>query len=76
MGIKIHPTAVVDAGAKIGEGTSVWHYSHICSGAIVGKSCSLAQNVLVADNAIIGNVLKCRTMLRSTVALLLKMKFF
>ena len=58
VGIKIHPTAVVDAGAKIGEGTSVWHYSHICSGAIVGKSCSLAQNVLVADNAIIGNGVK------------------
>jgi len=55
---KIHPTAVVDSGAKLGNDTAVWHYTHICSGAIVGSHCSLGQNVLVADNAVIGNCVK------------------
>ena len=55
---KIHPTAVVDSGAEVGNGTAVWHYTHICSGAVVGGSCSLGQNVLVADNAVIGNYVK------------------
>lgn len=56
--LKIHPSAVVDEGAIIGEGTSVWHFSHICSGAIIGQKCSLGQNVLVADNASLGNNVK------------------
>ena len=56
--LKIHPTAVVDEGAIIGEGTAIWHFSHICTGAVIGKSCSLGQNVLVADNASLGNNVK------------------
>ena len=56
--IKVHPSAIVDGGAVIGEGTAIWHFSHICSGAVIGKSSSLGQNVLVADNAIIGNGVK------------------
>lgn len=55
---KIHPTSVVDAGAKVGEGTSVWHFAHICSGAVIGENCSLGQNVLVADKAVLGNGVK------------------
>ena len=55
---KIHASAVVDSGAEVGDGTAVWHYSHICSGAVVGNYCSLGQNVLVADNAVIGNFVK------------------
>lgn len=55
---KVHVTAVVDSGAEVGNGTAVWHFSHICSGAVVGDNCSLGQNVLVADNAIIGNNVK------------------
>ena len=56
--LKIHPTAVIDDGAIIGEGTAIWHFSHICTGAVIGKSCSLGQNVLVADNASLGNNVK------------------
>jgi len=56
--LKIHPSAVVDVGAVIGEGTVIWHFSHICAGAVIGKSCSLGQNVLVADNAFLGNNVK------------------
>ena len=56
--LKIHPSAVVDVGAVIGDGTAIWHFSHICSGAVIGNSCSLGQNVLVADNASLGNNVK------------------
>ena len=37
---KIHPSAVVDEGAVIGDGTAIWHFSHICEGAVIGKNCS------------------------------------
>ena len=56
--LKIHPSAVVDEGAIIGEGTAIWHFSHICAGAVIGNNCSLGQNVLVADNAKLGNGVK------------------
>ena len=52
--IKIHPTAVVDEGAKIGENTKIWHWSHICSGAEIGANCSLGQNVYVGNKVKIG----------------------
>ena len=55
---KIHPTSLVDEGAIIGESTAIWHFSHICSGAVIGKKCSIGQNVLVADNATLGNGVK------------------
>lgn len=57
-GCFIHPTATVDQGASIGEGTKVWHYSHISGGSKIGKSCNLGQNVFVAKNAEIGNNVK------------------
>ena len=56
--IKIHPSSIVDDGAIIGEGTAIWHFSHISSGAVIGSNCSIGQNVLVADNAILGNGVK------------------
>ena len=55
---KIHPTAVVDEGATIGDDTAIWHFSHVCAGAVVGNNCSLGQNVLVADKAVLGNGVK------------------
>ena len=56
--VKIHPSAIIDEGASIGGATSIWHFSHVCSGAVIGENCSLGQNVLVADNAILGNAVK------------------
>ena len=56
--VKIHPSSIVDEGAVIGEGTAIWHFSHICAGAVIGKNCSIGQNVLVDDNAILGNGVK------------------
>lgn len=50
----IHPTAVVDQGARIGQGTRIWHFSHVAGGAIIGEDCTLGQNVYVAPTVRIG----------------------
>jgi len=51
----VHPTATVDAGALIGNGTKVWHYSHVSAGAVIGKRCVLGQNVYIGPGVRIGN---------------------
>lgn len=53
-----HPTAVVDAGAIIGAGSKVWHFSHVMKGAKIGERCILGQNVNVDGGTIIGNNVK------------------
>jgi UDP-2-acetamido-3-amino-2,3-dideoxy-glucuronate N-acetyltransferase len=53
-----HPTACVDLPCSIGQGTKIWHYSHVMKGATIGRNCSLGQNVLVASTAVIGNGVK------------------
>lgn len=55
MNATIHPTAIVDEGAEIGEGSRVWHWVHICSGAKIGRDCSFGQNVFVGNRVLIGN---------------------
>lgn len=55
MSITIHPTAIVDEGAQIGEGSRVWHWVHICGGAKIGRDCSFGQNVFVGNRVVIGN---------------------
>ena len=50
----VHPTATVDAGAVIGPGTNVWHYSHVMPGATVGSNCNLGQNVYVGRDVRVG----------------------
>jgi UDP-2-acetamido-3-amino-2,3-dideoxy-glucuronate N-acetyltransferase len=54
----IHPSAIVDAGASIGVGSAVWHFSHVCGGARIGAHCSLGQNVFVGNDVVIGNNVK------------------
>jgi UDP-2-acetamido-3-amino-2,3-dideoxy-glucuronate N-acetyltransferase len=51
----IHPTAIVDPGARIGDGTRIWHWVHVGAGAEIGAGCSLGQNVYVADGVRLGN---------------------
>ena len=53
--VKIHETAIVDTGAEIGEGSRIWHWSHVCSGAKIGKNVSLGQNVFVGNKVVIGD---------------------
>mgnify|MGYP003608311292 CR=1 FL=1 len=55
MTITIHPTAIVDAGAQIGQGTRIWHWVHICAGARIGAHCSFGQNVFVGNDVVIGH---------------------
>lgn len=53
-----HPTAVIDAGARVGTGTKIWHFSHVMPGAVIGNDCSIGQNVFVASGVTIGNGVK------------------
>ena len=53
-----HPTAVIDEGAVIGNGTTIWHFSHIMSGAMLGENCTIGQNVFIAPQAELGNNVK------------------
>ena len=53
-----HNTSIIDKGALIGLNTKIWHWSHICSGAIIGADCSLGQNVFVANKVSVGNNVK------------------
>ena len=53
-----HPTAIIDAGAQIGEGCRVWHWVHISSGARIGRACSFGQNVFVGSDVRIGDNVK------------------
>jgi UDP-2-acetamido-3-amino-2,3-dideoxy-glucuronate N-acetyltransferase len=54
----VHPLAAVDDGVEIGEGTKIWHFSHVQSGAKIGTGCVLGQNVNVGNNVRIGNFVK------------------
>lgn len=53
-----HPTAVIDNGAQIGEGTHIWHWVHICSQAVIGRHSSLGQGVFIGNDVVIGNNVK------------------
>ena len=54
----VNQHAVVDDNVEIGEGTKVWHFSHVQSGSKIGKKCILGQNVNIANNVTIGNFVK------------------
>lgn len=54
----LHESAIVDEGAVIGDGSKVWHWVHVCAGAIIGKNCSLAQGVYVGNDVLIGENVK------------------
>jgi UDP-2-acetamido-3-amino-2,3-dideoxy-glucuronate N-acetyltransferase len=54
----VHPSAIVDDGAVLGNGTKVWHFSHIYAGAVIGDNCSFGQNTMVASQVVIGSNVK------------------
>jgi UDP-2-acetamido-3-amino-2,3-dideoxy-glucuronate N-acetyltransferase len=58
MGYSRHDTAIVDEGARIGDGTRIWHWVHVSAGARIGERCSLGQNVYVGNDVTIGNNVK------------------
>ena len=57
-GVRIDPRAVVEDGANVGKGTSIWHFSHIRSGAIIGENCIIGKGAYVDDGVRIGNSCK------------------
>ena len=54
----VHPSSYIDDGVEIGEGTKIWHFSHVQAGARIGRNCVLGQNVNVGNNVVIGNFVK------------------
>ena len=54
----VHESSYIDENVKIGQGTKIWHFCHIQSGAIIGENCSLGQNVNISNNVSIGNNVK------------------
>lgn len=53
-----HQTAVIDDGCVIGEGTKIWHFSHIMGGCSIGKMCNIGQNVVISPNVVLGRNVK------------------
>lgn len=58
MGHFAHETAVVDNGCTIGEGTKIWHFSHIMPNCTIGERCNIGQNVVVSPEVVLGNNVK------------------
>ncbi|GAB3513130.1 acyltransferase [Spirosoma knui] len=56
--VSIHPTAVVDEGSQLGEGTRVWHFSHIMPGCVIGTDCNIGQNVVISPGVVLGSNVK------------------
>jgi len=56
--MSIHETAIIDTGAQIGATTRIWHWVHVCGGAVIGEGCSLGQNVFVGNRVRIGERVK------------------
>ncbi len=54
----VHPTAVVDQGCEIGNGTKIWHFCHIMPGCKIGENCNIGQNVVVSPEVVLGNNVK------------------
>jgi UDP-2-acetamido-3-amino-2,3-dideoxy-glucuronate N-acetyltransferase len=58
MGYTAHPTAVIDEGCQIGEGTRIWHFSHIMPNSVIGNNCNIGQNVVISPGVILGSNVK------------------
>jgi len=53
-----HETACIDEGCSIGNGTKIWHFSHIMPGSVIGENCNIGQNVVISPNVVLGNNVK------------------
>lgn len=54
----VHSSAIVDDGVEIGNGTKIWHFSHVMTGAKIGQQCNIGQNVVISPDVILGNNVK------------------
>jgi UDP-2-acetamido-3-amino-2,3-dideoxy-glucuronate N-acetyltransferase len=55
---QVHSTAIIDDNVSIGDDTKIWHFAHICSGAVIGERCIFGQNTMVANDVVIGSNVK------------------
>ena len=55
MNYYVHPSSIIDDNCIIGEGTKIWHFSHVMGGAVIGNNCNLGQNVVVSPKVVLGN---------------------
>jgi UDP-2-acetamido-3-amino-2,3-dideoxy-glucuronate N-acetyltransferase len=53
-----HPSSIIDEGCEIGEGTKIWHFSHIMPNCVIGENCNIGQNVVISPEVILGNNVK------------------
>ena len=53
-----HETSVIDQGCEIGDGTKIWHFSHIMPNSIIGENCNIGQNVVISPEVILGKNVK------------------
>jgi UDP-2-acetamido-3-amino-2,3-dideoxy-glucuronate N-acetyltransferase len=58
MGYFAHETAVIDEGCSIGEGTKIWHFSHLMPNCVIGKNCNIGQNVVISPDVVLGSNVK------------------
>jgi len=58
MSFTAHPTAVIDEGCTIGEGTRIWHFTHIMPSCVIGENCNIGQNVVISPEVVLGNNVK------------------
>lgn len=54
----VHPSAIIDEGCQIGEGSHIWHFTHLMTGSKIGNRCNLGQNVFIASGVVLGNNVK------------------
>ncbi len=54
----VHESSYVDEGARVGDGTKIWHFSHVMSGAVLGERCNIGQNVVISPGVVLGNNVK------------------
>lgn len=54
----VHESSYVDEGCSIGDGSKIWHFSHVMSGAVIGRNCNIGQNVVVSPGVVIGDNVK------------------
>src|SRR6187551_2592993 len=54
MSYYVHPSSIIDENCEIGDGTKIWHFSHVMSGAKIGNNCNLGQNVVVSPKVVLG----------------------
>jgi len=71
-----HPTAIVDEGAMIGDGTRIWHWVHVCAGARIGDYCSLGQGVFIGNDVVIGDNVRIQNNVSVYDAVLLESDVF